>query len=411
MKDRIIFHVDVNSAFLSWSAVQALKDGAELDLRTVPSAVGGDVKARRGVITARSISAKAFGVQTGEPVVTALRKCPDLIVIPGDFQLYHRMSEAFMEICRDYAPVVEQFSVDECFMDLTGIVRKEEEAVRIGTELKDRIFRELEFTVNVGVSENKLLAKTASDFKKPDRLHTLWKEEIPVKFWPLPVGDLLFVGRSSVERLRTLGIRTVGELAKTPESVLYAHFGEKGGRYMLRAANGIDDSPVEPLFRDAESYGHSTTLPYDYTEMDEVRPVLLRLVEKASFRMRKDGKKAGQVTVSYKSAAFKTVSRQKKLDYHTSATELLYEEALTLFETLWDHETPIRLIGVSLGQVTSGSEEQMNLFGEEEREKQEKLDTMMDAIRDRFGRESITRGSALQKKKQNGDLKPDNDKR
>ena len=397
MKDRIVFHVDVNSAFLSWSAVERLKEGNELDLRTVPSAVGGDVKSRRGVITARSIPAKAFGVKTGEPVVTALRKCPELIVIPGDFALYHRMSESFMEICRNYAPVVEQFSVDECFLELTGMVREEEEAVRIADELRERIFRDLEFTVNVGVSENKLLAKTASDFKKPNRTHTLWKEEIPTKFWPLAVGDLLFVGRSSTEHLRTLGIRTVGDLAQTPESVLYAHFGEKNGRYMHRAANGIDDSPVEPLFRDAESYGHSTTLPYDYTEMDEVRPVLLRLVEKASFRMRKDGKKAGLVTVSYKSSAFKTVSRQKKLDVRTSATELLYEEALKLFEALWDHETPIRLIGVSLGQVSSGREEQMNLFGEEKREKQEKLDTMMDAIRDRFGRESIQRGSALKK--------------
>ncbi|MBR5738617.1 MAG: DNA polymerase IV, partial [Lachnospiraceae bacterium] len=356
------------------------------------AAVGGDVKSRHGIITAKSIPAKAYGIVTGEPVVSARTKCPDLKLIPGDYALYHRMSEAFMEICRIYSPTVEQFSVDECFLDLTNIIRDEEEAVRTANALRERIKTELGFTVNIGVAENKLLAKTASDFKKPDRVHTLWTEEIPAKFWTLPVRDLLFVGASSAERLKTLGIRTIGELAATPESVLYAHFGEKGGRSLHRSSNGLDDSPVVSSYGDAQSYGHSTTLPYDYTDMEEIRPVLLKLAEKASYRMRRDGKKAGLVTVSYKSNDFRTFSRQKKLDYVTNASEILYREAVPLFEALWDHRTPIRLLGVSLGDVTDGENEQFSLFGQEERAKQEKLDEMMDSIRDKYGKESIRRG-------------------
>ena len=397
MKQEIVFHVDVNSAFLSWEAVHRLQEGDTLDLRTIPSAVGGDVKSRHGIITAKSIPAKAYGVATGEPVTQALKKCPNLVLVPPTKGLYSRCSHLFMDICREFSPVVEPFSIDECFLDMTQVVpgRDETEAVRIANELRERIRDELGFTVNIGISENKLLAKMASDFKKPDRTHTLWTSEIPKKLWPLAVGDLLFVGKSTVERLHTLGIRTIGELAEMPEAVLTAHFGEKGGKSLHRSANGIDHSRVTDIRAEAKGYGNSTTLPYDFTDAEEAYPVLLKLAESVCSRMRKDDVKAGLVTVAYRSSGFNNYSHQKKLDYHTDATDLIYREAVQLFDALWDGKTPIRLLGLSCGNLSDGKNEQMNLFGEEDREKHEKLDRMLDSIRERFGKDAVMRTREL----------------
>jgi len=400
MPDRIIFHADVNSAFLSWEAVFRLQRGETLDLRTVPSAVGGDVKSRHGIITAKSIPAKAYGISTAEPVVSALRKCPDLIVVPSTPGLYSKCSRAFMDICREISPIVEPFSVDECFLDMTAVVpnRDPEDAVALAHQLKDRIRDELGFTINVGVSENKLLAKMASDFKKPDLVHTLWREEIPQKMWPLPVGDLLFVGRSSVERLKTLGIRTIGELANAPASMLRAHVGDKACEYMHRAANGIDDSPVSDIQAAAKGYGHSTTLSEDVLTSEDAYPVLLSLTEKVCRRLRQDDMKAGLVTVTYRSNDFVNKSRQHKMDTHTYATDLIYKEARAIFDELWDKKTPIRLLGVSCGALSDGTNEQLRLFGEKEKEKHEKLDRMLDSINNRFGEGSVKRGSLTDKK-------------
>jgi len=395
MPDRIIFHADVNSAFLSWEAVFRLQRGETLDLRTVPSAVGGDVKSRHGIITARSIPAKAYGITTAEPVVSALRKCPDLILVPSTPGLYSRCSADFLNICRDVCPCVEQFSVDECFLDMSSVIpgRDPEEAVKAAHLLKDRIRDELGFTVNVGISENKLLAKMASDFTKPDRVHTLWREEIPKKMWPLPAGDLLFVGKSSVDRLKLLGIRTIGELAKAPQDMLRAHLGEKSSEYMKRAANGIDDSPVSDIQAAAKGYGHSTTLSEDVLTPEDAYPVLLSLSEKVCRRLRRDNMQAGLVTVTYRSNDFVNKSRQHKMDIHTFATDLIYREARSIFDELWDKKTPIRLLGVSCSALSDGSNEQLSLFGEEEKEKHEKLDRMLDSIKDRFGENAVRRGS------------------
>ncbi len=397
MKRRIIFHIDVNSAFLSWSAVERLKNGDPLDLRTVPSAVGGDVKTRRGIITAKSIPAKAYGVTTGEPVVKALEKCPGLILIPGDYALYNRCSRAFIEICRTYSEVLEQFSVDECFLDMTEAIpdQDREEAVKSAHRLKDEIRDTLGFTVNVGVAENKLLAKTASDFKKPDRVHTLWPEELETKFYTLPVRDLLFVGRSGAERLKTLGVRTIGDLAKLPPEVLIAHFGEKAGASYYRSSHGISESAVRTEREDAKSYSHSTTLPYDLTSMDEVKPVLLNLADRVTYRMRRDNMRAGLITVSYKSADFQVFSHQGQPGFFTSSADIVYEEAVKLFEALWDGKTPIRLVGIALGKLSNGDNEQLDFFRQEEREKKEKLDHMLDSIKQKYGRDSVMRGKDL----------------
>ena len=401
MAEKIIFHVDVNSAFLSWTAVDRLEKGETLDLRTVPSAIGGDVKSRRGVITAKSIPAKEYGVTTGEPVVTALKKCPGLLLFPGDFMLYRKMSHAFMEICRELTPEVEPFSIDECFMDMTGVLKhaSREEIRKTADGLRERIRNELSFTVNIGISENKLLAKTASDFKKPDRTHTLFMDEIPLKFWPLPVRDLLFLGKSAEARLHSLGIRTIGELARTPLSVLTAHLGEKSGAYLHRAANGIDDSPIQTEHEDAKSYGHSTTLAEDILSAEEAYPVLLSLSDRVAARMRRDHVRADTVTVQVRTSGFENRTRQRKMELATAASDLIYEAAVQLFDALYDGKTPLRLLGVSCSGLQHEQDaEQMSLFGEEEREKKEKLGRMLDSLNEKYGKGVVSRGTFYERR-------------
>ena len=202
-KDSIVFHIDVNSAFLSWEAVNRAKKGMEPDLRTIPSAIGGDMAKRHGVILAKSIPAKQYNVRTGESIMEARKKCPNLLIISPNHKLYKKYSNAFMDILREYTPDVEQFSIDEAFMDMTGTQLLFGEPIAAANQIKDRIKKELGFTVNVGISSNKLLAKMASDFQKPDLVHTLFPDEIRTKMWGLPVSDLFFVGRVTTKKLLT----------------------------------------------------------------------------------------------------------------------------------------------------------------------------------------------------------------
>ena len=252
--DRLIFHVDVNSAFLSWEAVDRLCNGETLDLRTVPSCVGGDPERRTSIVSTKSIPAKKYGIVTGEPVATALRKCPDLIVVKPNFELYKRMSHAFKSILNEYTPLMQSFSIDEVFMDMTGMGLLYPDPIKLAYEMKDRIRDELGFTVNVGIARNKLCAKMASDFEKPDKVHTLFPDEIEDKMWPLPVGELFGCGQSTAKKLIEMRINTIGDLAGTDEGMLLRAFGEKTARYLHDAANGIDDSLVINEEREAKSY-------------------------------------------------------------------------------------------------------------------------------------------------------------
>lgn len=240
---RLVFHIDVNSAYLSWEAARRVATG-EADLRLIPSAIGGDREKRTGVILAKSIPAKKFGVRTGEPVAMALRKCPDLVLARPDFRLYEQSSKAFMDICREYAPVVEKYSIDECFLNMSGTHRIYPDPLAIAHTIKDKIRDTLGFTVNVGIGENKILAKMASDFEKPDKVHTLYLHEIPQKLWPLPVRELFTVGASTSEKLEKARIRTIGDLAHTPLERVQMIVGMKLGKQLHDYANGIDDSPV-----------------------------------------------------------------------------------------------------------------------------------------------------------------------
>ncbi len=273
---RVIFHIDVNSAFLSWESVYRLSlDPGAPDLRRIPSAVGGDPAQRHGVVLARSVPAKQAGVVTGEPLASALRKCPDLVVVPSRFAVYKQYSSAMMRILEEYTPDIEKFSIDEAFLDMTGTLHLFGDALETAHRIRRRIRDELGFTVNAGISSCRLLAKMASDFEKPDRVHTLWPHEIRQKMWPLPVRDLLFVGSSAEKKMRAIGLHTIGDLARCDLSVLKAHLGEKYALQIHAWANGIDDSPVASGESPGKSFGSSVTLPRDISDRSDARQVLL----------------------------------------------------------------------------------------------------------------------------------------
>ena len=394
MEERLIFHVDVNSAFLSWEAARRVKEGLP-DLREIPSCIGGDPKSRRGIVVAKSIPAKKYGVTTGEPVALALRKCPDLVCVPGDFALFDRCSRAFKKICASYAPVMESFSIDEVFLDMSGTHLIYPDPVAVAHEIKDKIRDELGFTVNVGIGTNKLLAKMASDFEKPDKVHTLFPSEIPEKMWPLPVRDLLFLGKASEQKLLRAGIKTIGDMAKSDEAEIRQLLGDKNGRQLYRYANGIDDSPVRSEREEAKGYSAETTVEEDIVTYEQALSLLLAQCDVVAARMRRDGKKCSCVAVTYRTLDFKTRSHQKNFEDPTDVTEEIFAQVKKLLYERWKCE-PLRLIGVALTDLTSDEFRQMSLFeNTEDREKQKKVDETIDDIRRRFGNGMIVRGSTI----------------
>ena len=391
MEERLIFHVDVNSAFLSWEAARRVKEGLP-DLREIPSCIGGDPKSRLGIVVAKSIPAKKYGVTTGEPVALALRKCPDLVCVPGDFALFDRCSRAFKKICASYAPVMESFSIDEVFLDMSGTHLIYPDPVAVAHEIKDKIRDELGFTVNVGIGTNKLLA---SDFEKPDKVHTLFPSELPEKMWPLPVRDLLFLGKASEQKLLRAGIKTIGDMSKSDEAEIRQLLGDKNGRQLYRYANGIDDSPVRSEREEAKGYSAETTVEEDIVTYEQALSLLLAQCDVVAARMRRDGKKCSCVAVTYRTLDFKTRSHQKNFEDPTDVTEEIFAQVKKLLYECWKCE-PLRLIGVALTDLTSDEFRQMSLFeNTEDREKQKKVDETIDDIRRRFGNGMIVRGSTI----------------
>lgn len=393
--ERLVFHVDVNSAYLSWEAARRVAAGEE-DLRLISSAISGDPENRTGVILAKSIPAKKSGVRTGEPVALALRKCPHLVLARPDFRLYERNSRAFMAICGRYAPVVEKFSIDECFLDMSGTQALYPDPVQIAHTIKDKIREELGFTVNVGISRNKLLAKMASDFEKPNKVHTLFPEDIPAKLWPLSVRELFSVGGATADKLERVGIRTIGDLAGVSLSYVQTLLGKKSGKQFHDYANGIDPSPVLAEPEEAKGYSVSTTLTQDVTDTDTAHKILLELADSVTARMRTDHIKAYCICVSVRSSDFKNRSHQRRLADATDITKEVYEISKALLAELWKGRFPLRLIGISLMQLVHEDAMQLTLFQDEEKERARKLDKALDDIRGRYGLDTIKRGSTLQ---------------
>lgn len=391
---RLIFHIDVNSAFLSWESARRVKQGLS-DLRDIPACIGGDPKKRTGIVVAKSIPEKKYGITTGEPVAMALRKCPELVIVKSDFELYIKCSRAFKEICASYAPVMESFSIDEVFLDMTGTSLIYPDPIKTAHEIKDKIRDELGFTVNVGISTNKLLAKMASDFEKPDKVHTLFPEEIPTKMWPLSVRDLLFLGKAFEKKLTEAGIRTIGDMAHVSESEIQALLGNKAGHQLHQYAIGIDESPVKAKPEEAKGFSVETTFNDDIVSVEQVLPILLEQCDVVTTRMRRKGKKCTSVSVTFRTLDFKNKSHQTTLSNATDMTDEIFRNAKKLFTESWKGE-PLRLIGVALTNLTDESFEQLSLFEDnEKKERHRKLDATMDEIRQKFGNDKITRASIM----------------
>ena len=395
LKKRIIFHIDVNSAFLSWEAVFRLSQDKEaLDLRDVPSAVGGDRASRHGIVLAKSTPAKKYGITTGEPLAQALKKCPDLIVVPSRFEVYHDFSQRLLQILEEYTPDIEKFSIDEAFLDMTSTIHLFGEPVTVADQIRERVKKELGFTVNVGIAPNKLLAKMASDFEKPDRCHTLWTEEIPQKMWPLPVRDLFFVGASAEKKMQSIGIHTIRDLAHCDLQILKFHLGDKYAAQILCYANGIDEDPVAKREPVSKGYGNSITLSRDVSDYDTAFQVLLSLCETVGIRLRKDNVLCSCVCVELKDWDFHVHSHQMTLDIPTDSTTLLYQNSCKLLREFWDL-TPVRLIGVRASQISDDGFTQLSLFDTRKSQKLEQMDRAIDRIRQKYGVDSIKRASFL----------------
>lgn len=389
MADNIIFHIDVNSAFLSWEASRRLKDNPNaVDIRTIPAAIGGDEETRHGIVLAKSVPAKMLGINTGEPLISARKKCPELMVIPPDFRLYVETSNKFINYLKSIAPDVDQYSIDEAFCDLTGTSAIYGNPISLAHRMKSEISQQFGFTVNIGISTNRLLAKMASDFEKPDKVHTLFPDEIPEKMWPLPIGSLFSVGRSTKAKLTSLGFHTIGDVAKCDRSLLISHF-KKQGDTIWNYANGYDTGLVQknPAVK---SYGNSITLNYDVTDKETAKMILLSLCETIGARIRSDHCYIGVVSVNITECDFNQRSKQCTLDNPTNVTEEIYSYASNLLDEMWEQQ-PIRLIGVSTSHVTDTASRQVSMFDTPQDMQLSKLNAAVDKIRRKYGEDSIKR--------------------
>lgn len=392
--ERQILHVDVNNAFLSWTAVHMLKNGASVDIRTIPSIIGGDEERRSGIVLAKSPIAKKFGIVTGEPIYFAKKKCNKLEVFSGDFEVFKKYSDDLYNLLSEYTDVIERFSIDECFMDLTHFLNGRK-LLDVAYEINSRIEKELGFTVNVGVSTNKLLAKMASDFKKPNKVHTLFEYEIEDKMWPLPVSELFMIGKKTVPKLYNLRIKTIGDLAKLDKEFLIKKFG-KFGLLMWNNANGIDEEEVNNKIEVPKSIGNSVTLPSDIKSIDEIFKVIIALCEQVTYRLRKHNLVANTVNVQLRTKDFENYSHQKQLKLATASTKEILETSKEILIEMYKNE-PIRLVGLKIDNLENKDELQLSLFSNDcKQEKQEKLDTVLDNLKNKYGYNSVTRAGELE---------------
>ena len=386
--ERVIFHVDVNSAFLSWTATYRIKVlGETLDLREIPSAVAGDRENRQGVILAKSQPAKKCGVKTGEPIFQALKKCPELTIVPPDYALYVEASRHFTALLRQFAPVVEQYSIDEAWADMTGTEGLYGSPVAAAEMLRQKIFDELGFTVNIGISTNKLLAKMAGDFEKPNKVHTLYPWEMEKKLWSLPVRELFMVGPATEKKLHLLGIETIGQLAQADPKLIRQKL-YKPGLALWNSANGRYSDTLLPVPEDNKGYGNATTLPADVTDAAQAYRVLLSLCETVGTRMRRDNKSARCIAVSLRTKNFVNFSHQTTLANATDSTEELFRHTCRIFDEAWDGETPLRQLGVQATRLEERGLRQYDLFSvisAEDYERKAKLDNTVDDLREKYG--------------------------
>lgn len=391
--EKQILHIDVNNAFLSWTAVEMLKQGSEIDIREIPAIIGGDETKRSGIVLAKSMKAKECGIRTAQTIYQARQKCPNLKIFESNFKIYRKYSDALYNLLLQYTDKIERFSIDECFLDMTNYLMKDtllNRAKEIGKKVKE----ELGFTVNIGVANNKLLAKMASDFTKPDKIHTLYQEEIAEKMWPLPISELFMLGKKTVPKLYNLQIRTIGDLAKANKKMLEKKFG-KHGIMMWEYANGIDNSEVKYQKENPKGIGNSITLPQNISDIKKLEEILLALTEQVTYRLRRYHLLANTVNVQLRTKEFEDTSHQGKLLIATSTTKEIYHKAKELLEQMYQKGMEIRLIGVRVDDLIEKEEQQLSLFHEEQNEKQKKLDKAIDELKEKYGYNSITRAGKM----------------
>ena len=394
--DKKILHIDVNNAFLSWLAVYKLKCGETLDIRNIPAIIGGDEEARKGVVLAKSMKAKEFGIVTGEPIYQAKKKCPQIQVFKGNLDIYREYSNKLYKLLLEYTDKIERFSIDECFLDMTEYLMKDTLENK-AKEIHKKVKEELGFTVNIGISNNKLLAKMASDFEKPDKIHTLYTSEIQTKMWNLPVSELFMLGKKSVPKLYKMGIKTIGDLAKKDRQLLIKTFG-KHGNMMWEYANGIDNSEVNYKYEKPKCIGNSITLPMDICNIEKLEKVLLGLTEQVTYRLRKSNLVANSVNVQLRTKDFIDTSHQGKLDIATSSTQQIYTKAKALLREMYNEGTFIRLVGVRVDKLEDKEQRQLSLFENKDKEKLDKIDSVMDNLKEKYGYNSITFAGRIEKK-------------
>lgn len=392
--ERVILHCDQNCFFAS---VELL---SHPDLRDVPMAVCGDPASRHGIILAKNEPAKRFGIQTAETVWQARRKCPGLVLLPPHHKLYREYSVRVNELYGQYTDLVEPFGIDESWLDITGSMHLfGGDPVAIADELRRRVREELGLSISVGVSFNKIFAKLGSDYKKPDATTLISPENWQEIVWPLPVGAMLFVGRSAQRTLAQYGVETIGQLAACRPEMLEKLLG-KLGHQMHEYANGLDRSPVRPQAErePVKSVGNGTTFPHDLTRWEEVRAGLAALSDSVAMRLRRQGLYCSGVQVTIKDSSFCSISRQKRLESPTRLMKDIQRAAMELTRSAWRAPTPIRMLTVTALHITESAEsfEQLDLLGAGRAvsdARQEQLESAVRAIRDKFGDGSITFGS------------------
>ena len=398
--ERYIMHLDVNNAFLSWTAVEMLKNGYDVDIRRIPSIIGGDEKQRHGIVLAKSNIAKQFGIKTAETIYQAKKKCPKLRIFPSKHSMFKKYSDELYNYLLTYTDNIERFSIDECFIDFSDIVNNKEKFNNLAKEISREIKNKFGYTVNIGLSNKKVLAKMASDFEKPDKIHTLYSNEIQEKMWKLPIEELFMVGRRTAPKLHLLGINQIGDLAKYDKRIITKRLG-KMGELIWNYSNGIDDDTVHSKTELPKGIGNSVTLPKDCSNIEELEKVLLALTEKVAYRLRKYNLKAYVINVQIKTSDFDTFSHQIKLMTPTDNTKDIFNQAKLLLRELYKNQS-IRLIGMRVDNLTDGDLSQISLF-ENNKIETSKLDKAMDKIKDKYGYNSITLAGKMNMK----DIKTD----
>ena len=393
--ERIIMHIDVNNAFLSWTAIDLLNKGSKYDIRGSYAVIGGDETRRAGIVLAKSTPAKRLGIVTGETLYSARQKCRVLKTYPPNFKFYQEMSNKLFNLISKYSPDIEVASVDECYLDYTKIMNLQGDPLEFASRLQKEILDELKFTVNIGIANNKLCAKMASDFTKPYKIHTLYKEEIKEKMWPLNVGELFGIGKKTVPKLNKLNIYTIKDLATTTPEILYPYF-KNQSQSMINWANGIDNSLVISKPRDPKGIGNEITLNNDINSITKLYEYLLLLSEKVGTRLRKQNKYARVIVVILKDNKFKKYSHQKKIETPTNSTEEIYKAAKTILNEMYNNES-IRLIGIRLDNLTENKIKQVSLF-DKEIETNIEIDKIIDNINAKYG-DIIKKASIIKYKK------------